>query len=402
METGWARFGGVQAHGVCDYADLRTAPHALADGGWWAVVAEFDGPWHAWRFTDVRAIGAGAGAGAEHVSPTGPAAHWYGPAPDTWTSSMDQQTYEAAVQAVRDAVREGNVYQANICRVLSAPMPARPDVPDAGALAAVLAAGNPAPYAGAVQVPGVMTSTGRSTAAPTSRAPTAATAAATAAGAAATTDPEPARPGAWVVTASPELGISVADGIVTSGPIKGTARTAEGLKEKDRAENVMITDLVRNDLQRVCAPGTVAVTDLLAVEAHPGLVHLVSRVTGSLVRPDLSADGARGWAELLAATQPPGSVSGAPKSSALQVIERLEHGPRGPYCGQIGWIDADTNRAELAVGIRTFWWDGQALRFGTGAGITYGSDPAGEWAETELKAARLVALASGNSGKVDP
>lgn len=97
---------------------------------------------------------------------------------------------------------------------------------------------------------------------------------------------------------------------------------------------------------------------------------------------------------------PPGSVSGAPKSSALKIIEELESTPRGPYCGDIGWVDADRGTAALAVGIRTFWIDhdaalGPVLRFGAGAGITWGSDPEGEWAETELKAARLLAIASG-------
>lgn len=115
----------------------------------------------------------------------------------------------------------------------------------------------------------------------------------------------------------------------------------------------MIVDLVRNDLGRVCATGSVAVPELCAVEEHPGLVHLVSVVSGEL------ADGA-GWPELLAATFPPGSVTGAPKSSALRIIEALETAPRGPYCGGIGWVDADRGTAELAVGIRTFWIDREA------------------------------------------
>ena len=158
----------------------------------------------------------------------------------------------------------------------------------------------------------------------------------------------------------------------------------------------MITDLVRNDLQRVCVPGTVEVSALLAQEDHPGLVHLVSTVRGRLVDPTSPVL----WRDLLAATYPPGSVSGAPKSSALDVIGELEPVARGPYCGAVGWLevaDDGTVRAELAVGIRTFWWTAEAggtLRFGTGAGITWASDPAGEWAETELKAARLVGLAS--------
>jgi para-aminobenzoate synthetase component 1 len=93
-------------------------------------------------------------------------------------------------------------------------------------------------------------------------------------------------------------------------------------------------------------------------------------------------------------------VTGAPKTSALKIIDELETARRGPYCGGIGWVDADHGTAELAVGIRTFWIDrtgaqGPVLRFGTGAGITWGSDPEREWEETELKAARLLAIASG-------
>jgi para-aminobenzoate synthetase component 1 len=102
----------------------------------------------------------------------------------------------------------------------------------------------------------------------------------------------------------------------------------------------------------------------------------------------------------MAATFPPGSVSGAPKSSALRAIRDLEAVPRGPYCGAVGWIDADRDRAELAVGIRSFWAQddaagGRVLRFGTGAGITWGSDPEQEWVETQVKSRRLVGLASG-------
>jgi para-aminobenzoate synthetase component 1 len=90
---------------------------------------------------------------------------------------------------------------------------------------------------------------------------------------------------------------------------------------------------------------------------------------------------------------PPGSVSGAPKSSALTAIADLEPVARGPYCAAIGWVDADRGTARLAVGIRSFWWDGGRLCFGTGAGITWGSDPQGEWEETELKGRRLMGLA---------
>ncbi|MGH8970432.1 MAG: chorismate-binding protein, partial [Actinomycetes bacterium] len=104
-----------------------------------------------------------------------------------------------------------------------------------------------------------------------------------------------------------------------------------------------------------------------------------------------------GWADLLAATFPPGSVSGAPKSSALRIIGELEPVPRGPYCGAVGWVDADRGTGCLAVGIRTFWLDAGRLCFGTGAGITWGSDPGREWEETELKASRLLGVAAMSS-----
>ena len=374
--TGAAWFRGWRARRPVRYADLRKEPNALAEGGWWGVVAEFEGAVHAWRFSDVQSSFAGArgtarppGAGVSEqpasVSPMGGStatrAPWRGPRPPAWTSSRDRTGDCSAVDAVRSAIREGLVYQANICRVLQAPLALADGAePDAAALAAVLAAGNPAPYAGGVHVPGTAS------------------------------DGEAGVPPVWVVSASPELSLAVRDGYVTSRPIKGTGRTAADLTEKDRAENLMITDLVRNDLQRVCVPGTVEVTELLALEQHPGLVHLVSTVRGRLA----DASPADAFRDLFEAALPAGSVSGAPKSSALRLIAELEPVPRGPYCGAIGWIDADSGDAELAVGIRTFWWREGVLRFGTGAGITWGSDPAGEWAETELKARHLIALAS--------
>ena len=140
----------------------------------------------------------------------------------------------------------------------------------------------------------------------------------------------------------------------------------------------------------VCVPGSVTVPALCIEEPHPGLVHLVSTVRGRL-RPEV------GWPELIDAPFPPGSVTGAPKAAALGIIRALEPTPRGPYCGALGWVDNVTGAAALAVGIRSFWMQGDALHFGTGAGITWGSDPAAEWAETELKAAHLLALAAGPS-----
>ncbi|WP_455357997.1 chorismate-binding protein [Streptomyces sp. SYSU K21746] len=335
-----ARFGGLVA---TDLRDVTSDPTALDSSGFWAVAADFEGGLTCARFGDVR---------AEPVPDPVPGA-WAGPAADDWTSSLDRAAYTAGVRRIRTHIAAGDVYQANLCRVLSAPLP-EPATADVDTLTQLLARGNPAPFAGTIRL---------------------------------------RAHGVEIATASPELFLRRTGRVVESGPIKGTGRTAEDLLEKDHAENVMIVDLVRNDLGRVCATGSVTVPQLCAVEAHPGLVHLVSTVRGEL------AAGA-GWAGLLAAAFPPGSVTGAPKSSALRIIEALETAPRGPYCGGIGWVDADRGTGELAVGIRTFWIDREAvggpkLRFGTGAGITWGSDPEREWDETELKAARLLAVASG-------
>ncbi|MCX4432515.1 MULTISPECIES: chorismate-binding protein [Streptomyces] len=333
-----ARFGGLVATGLLD---VTSDPAALDSAGFWAVAADFEGSLICARFADVR---------TEPVPAPAPG-QWQGPTPGDWTSSLDHAAYTAGVRRIRAHIAAGEVYQANLCRVLSAPL--APDA-DIDALTALLARGNPAPYAGTIRLP---------------------------------------RHGVEIATASPELFLRRTGPVIESGPIKGTGRTEADLLDKDHAENVMIVDLVRNDLGRVCATGTVTVPDLCVVEKHPGLVHLVSTVRGHL-RADT------GWPELLAAAFPPGSVTGAPKTSALTIIEALETAPRGPYCGGIGWVDADRATAQLAVGIRTFWTDRAegVLRFGTGAGITWGSDPEREWQETELKAARLLGVASGQYG----
>jgi para-aminobenzoate synthetase component 1 len=330
-----ARFGNRVATGL---VDVTSDPSALDSTGFWAVCAEYEGGLTCARFSDVR----------QEPVPAPVPGGWHGPAAGDWTSSLDHAAYTAGVRRIREHIAAGEVYQANLCRVLTAPV--APDA-DVDALTALLARGNPAPFAGTIRLPGH---------------------------------------GVETATASPELFLRRDGRTVESGPIKGTGRTEADLLEKDYAENVMIVDLVRNDIGRVCATGSVTVPDLCVVEKHPGLVHLVS-----LVRGELREDA--GWPELLAATFPPGSVTGAPKSSALRIIDALETAPRGPYCGGIGWVDADRGTGELAVGIRTFWIDRAdgVLRFGTGAGITWGSDPEGEWRETELKASRLLAVASG-------
>lgn len=252
--------------------------------------------------------------------------------------------------AIRDAIAAGDVYQVNLTRQLRAPLgdPGSGGSCDVAALGAALATGNPAPYSAVVRLPDH---------------------------------------GVAVASASPERFVARDGARVWSSPIKGTAATPEGFTPKDHAENVMIVDLVRNDLGRVCEFGSVGVPSLLATEEHPGLAHLVSTVEGRL------RTGA-GWADIFDATFPPGSVTGAPKLAAMEHIARLEPVERGVYCGAIGWVDGERAVGEFNVAIRTFWIEDDHLHLGTGGAITWDSTPEGEWAETELKARRLLAVAS--------
>ena len=266
-----------------------------------------------------------------------------------WQSGLTRAGFDAALQQIHQDIADGRVYQVNLTRVLAAPLPPGADV---AALGAALAQGNPAPFSAVVRLPDQ---------------------------------------GIHVASASPERFLERDGRRVWSSPIKGTAATEDAFLAKDRAENVMIVDLVRNDLGRVCEWGTVTVPALCAVEHHPGLVHLVSTVEGRL-RPGVS------WADAVAATFPPGSVTGAPKVAALDQIAALEPARRDVYCGAVGWVDAETGRGALNVAIRTFWFAEDEIRFGTGGGITWDSDPAGEWAETELKARRLLRVAAGTVG----
>lgn len=347
-----ARFADRLARGVMDVRRGPDALRAMSDEGFWAVVATFEGAITAVRFAEVEPL-TPAGAtppGARPPESNAGGVDW-APLDRCWHSSLDSAAYVSAVEEIRQRIAAGTVYQVNICRVLSHELD---DQADLDGLDALLRQGNPAPHSARIRC---------------------------------------REAGLDVVGASPELFLSRRDGRLVTRPIKGTAPTPEQMLPKDHAENVMIVDLMRNDISGVCEPGTVNVDELCAIEEHPGLVHLVSTVSGRL-RADVA------WGEIFAAAYPPGSVSGAPKSSALRAIRDLEVGPRGPYCGATGWVDADHDEAELAVGIRTFWAEHDAvgrrwLRFGTGAGITWASDPVGEWAETELKAARLIGLAAG-------
>ena len=309
-----------------DLVEVSDDPKCLEDGGFWAVSTTFENKFIAAKFNTVQ-------------SAAFPTVTWT-PLSGQWESSLDKNQYIGYVESIRSSIEQGWVYQVNACRRLSH----ADDGQSLRGLFSEILKNNPAPWASYLEIPGVM-----------------------------------------IASASPELFLSRNATTVKTSPIKGTQPlNAEEFGSKDKAENVMIVDLMRNDFGRICKSGTVEVPRLLSSEEHPGLQHLVSDVQGELI------DGIT-WAEIFTALSPPGSVSGAPKSSAVQVIAENEIN-RGPYCGALGWVQGD--RAELSVAIRTFWKDTH-INFGTGAGITWSSDSAAEWEETQLKARRLISIAGG-------
>jgi para-aminobenzoate synthetase component I len=198
-----------------------------------------------------------------------------------------------------------------------------------------------------------------------------------------------------VASASPERFLRVEDGHVEARPIKGTrprgvgpehdAALALALAEsdKDRAENVMIVDLLRNDLSRVCEPGSVRVPELFALEHYATVHHLVSTVVGDLVPTQDAAD-------LLRAAFPGGSITGAPKVRAMQVIAELEPTRRGVYCGAIGYWSV-TGALDTSIVIRTHLVLGDVVYFQAGGGIVADSEPEQEYRETFDKARGLIA-----------
>ncbi|MGO1001828.1 aminodeoxychorismate synthase component I [Lysobacter sp. CA196] len=201
--------------------------------------------------------------------------------------------------------------------------------------------------------------------------------------------------GIAVLSTSPERFLRVdRSGRIQTKPIKGTARRSDDpqldaryareLAEsvKDRAENLMIVDLMRNDLNRVSVAGTVEVPELRVVESYRTVHQLVSTVESQL-RPDSSL------IDLVRATFPGGSISGAPKKRTMEIIDRLERSPRGVYCGSIGYLGY--NRvADLNIGIRTLSYDGATIAFGAGGAITYLSEPEAEFQEVLLKAEAVL------------
>lgn len=267
------------------------------------------------------------------------------------TSTLDAAAYERAVARTRDYILDGDIFQANIARRVEVALAG--DV-DAFGYYRALRGVSPAPFSAWLDFGEVK-----------------------------------------IASSSPERLLSVRGGAVETRPIKGTARRSDDAAEdarladalaasdKDRAENVMIVDLLRSDLSAVCRPGSVHVPRLNAVESYAGLHHLVSTVTGELAEGRTAVDA-------LAAVFPGGSITGAPKIRAMEIIAELERAPRGVYCGAIGYLGFDGS-ADFNIAIRTVTFAGGKASLGAGSGITMLSDPAAEEAEARLKAARMLA-----------
>ena len=316
-----------------DLIEVTSDPDSLSDGGFWAVSTTFEGKYTFAKFATVTR--------GESFPETG---EWNGLA-DVWESSIAQSDFEDYVNEIREQIVQGNVYQVNACRTLSTKIAKERSL---APLFAKILAKNPAPFASFLRLPDIE-----------------------------------------IASASPELFLSREGSYVKTSPIKGTRKLSEtgsAFSDKDRAENVMIVDLMRNDFGRICKAGSVKVSELFRSELHPGLEHLVSDVIGQ-VRDDMT------WSQIFEEILAPGSVSGAPKESAMKIISDNEPNDRGPYCGALGWIQGSD--ASLSVAIRIFWRIGEKLKFGAGAGITWSSDATLEWEETELKAAKLLSIAGG-------
>jgi para-aminobenzoate synthetase component I len=275
------------------------------------------------------------------------------PAPQVVGTSLPRRRYLDAVEAILERIAAGDVFQVNLTQRLTARWPG-----DVQGLYRRLRGFSPAPMGACL-------------------------------------------PAVGIASVSPETFLSVDGTRVTTRPIKGTrprvddpaldAALADDLATsgKDRAENVMVVDLERNDLGRVCVPGSVEVPQLTAVERHPTVWHLVSTVTGRL-RPAL------GYGELLRATFPCGSITGAPKVSAMTIIEGLEPVRRGWYCGAAGFLSPGAASLSVTIRTATLARDG-TVTFGAGGGIVADSDPEAEHAEGLDKAAAFLRTVSASS-----
>ena len=267
----------------------------------------------------------------------------------TGTSSVTRAEYERSVERIREYIVAGDAFQVLLARRISMPLDFDPLE-----LYRALRALNPSPYMFHLDLDGMQ-----------------------------------------LVGSSPELLVRVQDGKVIVRPIAGTRRRAGSAEadaalsaelladEKERAEHLMLVDLGRNDVGRVAQFGSVRVTELMVVEKYSHVLHIVSEVEGVL-RSDVGALGA------LRATFPAGTMTGAPKVRAMEIIDELEPERRGPYAGAVGYIGADGGRMDLAITIRTCVIHGGTASVQVGAGIVHDSVPVREWEETESKARALL------------
>jgi anthranilate synthase component 1 len=273
--------------------------------------------------------------------------------PATGTSSIARDAFERGVERIREHIVAGDCFQALLARRIEVKLDFDPS-----SLYRALRVLNPSPYMYHLVLDGLE-----------------------------------------LVGSSPELLVRVADGKVTVRPIAGTrprgsspaedARLSAELlaDEKERAEHAMLVDLGRNDVGRVAKYGTVRATELFAVERYSHVLHLVSQVEGELPANSSAIDAFR-------ATFPAGTMTGAPKVRAMEIIDSLEPERRGPYAGAVGYIAAGDRRMDLAITIRTCVIAGGKAHVQAGAGIVADSIPAREWEETESKArAMLTAIA---------
>ncbi|MFL5580656.1 MAG: anthranilate synthase component I family protein [Gemmatimonadaceae bacterium] len=285
-----------------------------------------------------------------------------GARPAEGRSSYDRAGFMAGVDRIKEYIRAGDCFQALLSRRIDVPLDFDP-----AALYRALRVLNPSPYMYHLQLDGVE-----------------------------------------IVGSSPELLVRVADGRVTVRPIAGTrprgatAVADEQLSaellgdEKERAEHVMLVDLGRNDVGRIARFGTVQVTELMKVERYSHVLHIVSQVEGAL------GDGASAL-DVFRAVFPAGTMTGAPKVRAMQIIDELEPARRGPYAGALGYIAAGDRRMDLAITIRTCVVAGGRASVQAGAGIVADSVPEREWEETESKArAVLTAIAQARGATAAP
>ncbi len=265
-----------------------------------------------------------------------------------WESDFSKEDFQAAVQTCKEYIRAGDIFQVVISQRLQVKTHARPlDIYRA------LRVVNPSPFMFLLKTPVVN-----------------------------------------LVGSSPEIMVRVEDGLTTIRPLAGTRRRGKTEAEderlardlledpKERAEHVMLVDLARNDIGRVAKYGSVQLSDVMTVERYSHVMHITSNVTGQLPHDKTALDALR-------AGLPAGTVSGAPKVRAMQIIDQLERHRRGPYAGAVGYIDF-TGNMDTCIALRTLVMQGQTAFIQAGAGIVADSVPESEYVETLSKAKGLL------------